>query len=93
MFSFYFISDVLEVFKDQNGKFAGCSANVETEAEMRGILSLFRASLVAFPGEKVLEEAQIFCTSYLQEALKTVPISNDSLSREVRQRYQFKFTK
>eukprot|EP00253_Pinus_taeda_P014647 PITA_14647 len=72
-------SDVLEVFKDQNGKFA----NAQTEAEIRGILNLFRASLLAFPGEKVLEEAQIFCTSYLKEALKTVPISNGSLSGEI----------
>jgi hypothetical protein len=60
---------------------------------MRGVLNLFRASLVAFPGEKVMEDAEIFSTTYLKEALKTVPICSGSLSGEVRQRYQYEFTK
>ena len=83
----------MKVLKDQNGEFA-CSANIEGEGEgeVRAVLNLFRASLVAFPGEKVMEEAQIFSTTYLKEALKTVPISGGSLSGEVRQRCQYKFT-
>jgi len=71
-----------DVFKDQNGQFA-CSANTQTEGEMRGVLNLFRASLVAFPGEKVMEDAEIFSTTYLKEALKTVPICSGSLSGEI----------
>jgi len=82
----------LKVFKNENGEFA-CSANIQTEGEIRGVLNLFRASLVAFPGENVMGEAEIFSTTYLKEALKTVPISSASLSREVRQRYHYKFTK
>ena len=83
----------MKVLKDQNGQFS-CSANIKTEGEgegegeVRAVLNLFHASLVAFPGEKVMEEAQIFSTTYLKEALKTVPISGGSLSGEVRQRYQ-----
>eukprot|EP00253_Pinus_taeda_P007093 PITA_07093 len=75
-------SDVLKVFKNENGEFA-CSANIQTEGEIRGVLNLFRASLVAFPGENVMGEAEIFSTTYLKEALKTVPISSASLSREI----------
>jgi hypothetical protein len=50
--------------------------------EMRSIVNLYRASLIAFPGEKVMEEAEIFSTKYLKEALQKIPVS--SLSREVR---------
>ena len=49
---------------------------------MRSIVNLYRASLIAFPGEKVMEEAEIFSTKYLKEALQKIPVS--SLSREVR---------
>ena len=75
------ISDVLEQFKDEKGQFA-CSA-IKTEAEIRTVLNLFRASLIAFPGEKVMEEAEIFSVIYLKEAIKKIPVS--SLSREVRE--------
>ena len=56
--------DVLEQFKDEKGQF-GCSAN-KTEGEIRTVLNLFRASLIAFPGEKVMEEAEIFSAIYLK---------------------------
>nr|F2XFA6.1 RecName: Full=(R)-linalool synthase 1, chloroplastic; AltName: Full=Terpene synthase TPS-Lin 1; Short=PsTPS-Lin-1; Flags: Precursor [Picea sitchensis]ADZ45501.1 (-)-linalool synthase [Picea sitchensis] len=72
-------SDVLEQFKDQNGQFA-CSA-IQTEGEIKSVLNLFRASLIAFPGEKVMEDAEIFSTIYLKEALLTIPVC--SLSREI----------
>jgi len=74
------IADVLKHFKDQNGQFA-CSPS-EAEGELRSIVNLYRASLIAFPGEKVMEEAEIFSTKYLKEALQKIPVS--SLSREVR---------
>jgi len=72
-------ADVLKHFKDQNGQFA-CSPS-DTEGEMRSIVNLYRASLIAFPGEKVMEEAEIFSTKYLKEALQKIPVS--SLSREI----------
>jgi hypothetical protein len=75
------MSDVLEHFKDPKGQFS-CSA-IQTEGEMRGVLNLFRASLIAFPGEIVMEEAEIFSTMYLKEALQKIPVS--SLSEEVGQ--------
>nr|UMW72399.1 putative (+)-alpha pinene synthase [Pinus nigra subsp. laricio]UMW72406.1 putative (+)-alpha pinene synthase [Pinus nigra subsp. laricio] len=72
-------SDVLENFINEKGQFA-CSA-VQTEAEIRGILNLFRASLIAFPGEKIMEGAEIFSTTYLKVALQKIPVS--ALSQEV----------
>jgi len=78
--NFHFISDVLKVFQDQNGQFS-CSA-IQTEGKTRSVLNLLRASLIAFPGEKVMEEAEIFATTYLKEALKNIQVS--SLSVEVR---------
>ena len=69
----------MEQFKDEKGKFT-CS---DTEGEIKTILNLFRASLIAFPGEKVMEEAEIFSAIYLKEAVQKLPVS--SLSREVRQ--------
>jgi hypothetical protein len=72
-------SDVLEHFKDQKGRFA-CSS-IQTEGEIRSLLNLFRASLVAFPNEKVMEEAEIFSTTYLKEAVQKIPVS--SLSRQI----------
>jgi len=71
--------DVFEQFKDQMGRIA-CSAN-QTERQISSILNLFRTSLIAFPWEKVMEEAEIFSTAYLKEALQTIPVS--SLSREI----------
>nr|AFJ73560.1 2-methyl-3-buten-2-ol synthase [Pinus pseudostrobus var. apulcensis] len=72
-------SDVLERFEEQNGQFA-CSA-IQTDGEIRSVLNLFRASLIAFPGEKVMEEAEIFSTKYLKEAILKLPVC--SLSREI----------
>nr|AAX07267.1 (-)-alpha-pinene/(-)-camphene synthase [Pseudotsuga menziesii] len=75
-------SDVLEHFKDQKGHFASCSSSsIETGGEIRSVLNLFRASLIAFPNEKVMDEAQIFSTTYLKEAVQKIPVS--SLSRQI----------
>jgi len=73
-------ADVLNLFKDQNGQFA-CSPS-QTEEEIRSVLNLYRASLIAFPGEKVMEEAEIFSAKYLEEALQKISVS--SLSQEIR---------
>nr|Q948Z0.1 RecName: Full=Camphene synthase, chloroplastic; AltName: Full=(-)-(1S,4R)-camphene synthase; AltName: Full=Agg-cam; Flags: Precursor [Abies grandis]AAB70707.1 (-)-camphene synthase [Abies grandis] len=75
-------SDVLNVFKDKNGQFSS-TANIQIEGEIRGVLNLFRASLVAFPGEKVMDEAETFSTKYLREALQKIPASS-ILSLEIR---------
>eukprot|EP00253_Pinus_taeda_P006932 PITA_06932 len=72
-------SDVLEHFKDHNGQFT-CSA-IQTEGEIGSVLNLFRASLIAFPGENVMEEAEIFSTKYLNDALQKIVSS--SLSQEI----------
>ena len=36
---------------------------------MRSMLSLFQASNISFPGEKVIDEAKAFTTNYLREVL------------------------
>nr|ACN40326.1 unknown [Picea sitchensis] len=72
-------SGVLEHFKDVKGQFV--SSSIQTEGEIRSVLNLFRASLVAFPSEDVMEEAEIFSTTYLQESVQNIPVS--SLSREI----------
>ena len=71
---------MFEHFKDKKGQFA-CS-DIQTEGEIRSILNLFRASLIAFPGERAMEDAEFFSTIYLKEALQKIPVC--SLSREVR---------
>nr|UNY86182.1 (-)-limonene synthase [Pinus armandii] len=73
-------SVVLKDFQDQNGHFAACSP-IKTEGEIRSALNLYRASLIAFPGEKVMEDAEIFSQKYLKEALQKIPVS--SLSQEI----------
>nr|Q20HU7.1 RecName: Full=(-)-limonene synthase, chloroplastic; Short=PsTPS-Lim; Flags: Precursor [Picea sitchensis]ABA86248.1 (-)-limonene synthase [Picea sitchensis] len=72
-------SEVLKVFEDQNGQFA-CSPS-KTEGEIRSALNLYRASLIAFPGEKVMEDAEIFSSRYLKEAVQKIP--DCSLSQEI----------
>lgn len=79
--------DVLEHFKNQKGQFV-CSSN-HTENEIRSVLNLFRASLIAFPWEKVMEEAEIFSTAYFKELPQTIPASG--LSREIQYFLEFRW--
>nr|WAK98082.1 3-carene synthase [Thuja plicata] len=51
------------------------------EKELRSILNLFRASLIAFPKEQALDDAKAFSTSYLKNALAN--INNTNLSKEI----------
>ena len=69
----------MEQFEDDKGQFV-CSA-IKTEAEIRTVLNLFRASLISFPEDKIMDEAEIFSAIYLKEAVKKIPVL--SLSREV----------
>nr|QMU24002.1 TPS limonene [Pinus massoniana] len=72
-------SEVLKDFQDQNGQFM-CSPR-KTEGEIRSALNLYRASLIAFPGEKVMEDAEIFSSKYLKEAMQEISVC--SLSQEI----------
>lgn len=78
-------SDAFEHFKGQNGQFV-CSS-IQTAGEIRSVLNLFRASLLAFPGEKVMEEAETFAVRYLKEMLQKIQPS--SLSQEIEYVLQF----
>ncbi|KAH9297307.1 hypothetical protein KI387_028989, partial [Taxus chinensis] len=73
-------SDVLENFKAKNGEFF-CSTT-QPEEEIKKFLNLFRASLIVFPKENVMEDAKSFATAYLNQALQNTEISS-SLSQEV----------
>nr|R9QMR3.1 RecName: Full=(-)-alpha pinene synthase 1, chloroplastic; AltName: Full=(-)-beta pinene synthase 1, chloroplastic; AltName: Full=Terpene synthase (-)alphapin1; Short=PcTPS-(-)alphapin1; Flags: Precursor [Pinus contorta]AFU73855.1 (-)-alpha pinene synthase [Pinus contorta] len=72
-------AEVLNHFKNQSGQFA-CTLK-QTEDQIRTVLNLYRASLIAFPGEKVMDEAETFSAKYLKDALQKIPVS--SLSREI----------
>uniref|UniRef100_A0A0D6QR21 Uncharacterized protein n=1 Tax=Araucaria cunninghamii TaxID=56994 RepID=A0A0D6QR21_ARACU len=72
-------ADVLEHFKGMDGQFLSFTNDIQKE--IKCFLNLYRASLIAFPGEKVLDEAKAFTTTYLKEALKK--IERSSLSREI----------
>jgi hypothetical protein len=72
---------VLGHFRNQKGCFSFFA--MQREEEIRGILNLFRASLISFPRKIVMEEAEIFSTMYLKEALQKIWVFD--LSQEVRQ--------
>eukprot|EP01018_Ginkgo_biloba_P029267 Gb_13692 [translate_table: standard] len=49
------------------------------------MLNLYRASLVAFPEEKIMEDAKIFTTEYLEKAItKCEELSDKNLSTEIK---------
>jgi HPt (histidine-containing phosphotransfer) domain-containing protein len=62
------LSAVFENFKDSNGHFF-CSA-AHFNKDVASMLSLYRASQLAFPGENILDEAKSFTSKYLKEALE-----------------------
>ncbi|GLJ06369.1 hypothetical protein SUGI_0037340 [Cryptomeria japonica] len=71
-------SGILGPYKTENGQFL-CSTAESEEEKIKGILNLYRASQIAFPGEKILEEAKDFCVTYLSEALQKTGISSHLL--------------
>nr|WBO26428.1 beta-pinene synthase [Taiwania cryptomerioides] len=73
-------SDVLESFKGKDGQLLNSST--QSQEEIKSIMNLFRASLIAFPKEKVMDEAKSFSTLYLKQALQK--IDNSNLSREIK---------
>ncbi|GLJ09977.1 hypothetical protein SUGI_0119460 [Cryptomeria japonica] len=72
-------SGVLENFKGKDGQFL--SSYSQSNKEIKTILNLFRVSLIAFHGEKIMEEAKAFATRYLEQVLPKINGSN--LSREI----------
>jgi ent-copalyl diphosphate synthase len=59
---------VLDNFKDADGQFF-CSTG-QFNKDVASMLSLYRASQLAFPEENILDEAKSFSTQYLREALE-----------------------
>ena len=87
---------VLENFKDENGQFF-CNSSGEEEQgradkRVRSMLSLFRASNISFPGEKVMDEAKTFTREYLNQVLtgEAVTDVDQSLLSEVSCKQFFK---
>lgn len=69
---------MLGPFRTENGQFF-CSTAQSEEEKIKGILNLYRASYIAFTGEKILDEAQEFSKTYLREALQKTGISSNLL--------------
>ncbi|GLJ05578.1 hypothetical protein SUGI_0020640 [Cryptomeria japonica] len=69
---------MLGSFRTANGQFLYSTAQTE-EDKIKGVLNLFRASHIAFPGEKILDEAKEFSTTYLSQAMENNGISSNLL--------------
>ncbi|KAG6488057.1 bifunctional isopimaradiene synthase, chloroplastic-like [Zingiber officinale] len=61
-------SDMIEFFRDDDGNFI-CFPG-QTHRGVSDMFNLYRFSQVAFPGEKVLKEANAFVESYLKDCVK-----------------------
>ncbi|KAH9320138.1 hypothetical protein KI387_021907, partial [Taxus chinensis] len=67
----YIVSpDVFHKFINENGKFIYHVSAEEGDSHLRSMLSLYRASEISFPGEKIMREAKSFASRYLQQALE-----------------------
>ncbi|GLJ10693.1 hypothetical protein SUGI_0133230 [Cryptomeria japonica] len=71
---------MLQQFKSKDGNFF-YSDNQSNEEELRSILNLFRASLIAFPKQQALDDAKSFLTAYLKQDLPN--INNTNISKEI----------
>ncbi|GLJ05752.1 hypothetical protein SUGI_0024540 [Cryptomeria japonica] len=80
-------SDVLRHFKGNDGQFL-CPSTQSEEEKIGSILNLYRASLIAFPGENIMDEAKAFATTYLNQALQRTDISS-ILSREIKYNMEY----
>eukprot|EP01018_Ginkgo_biloba_P025775 Gb_27156 [translate_table: standard] len=56
-------------WRDESGNFKCCEGEGDgTDVGLiRSVLNLFRASLLAFPGEKVMDEAKLFAANFLKQ--------------------------
>jgi len=86
-------SGVFDNFKDANGQFFCNSTGKQEEGNkrVRSMLTLFRASEISFPGEKVMDEAKAFTTEYLNKVLIGAKVTDidQSLLREVKYALEF----
>nr|AOG18232.1 diterpene synthase [Taiwania cryptomerioides] len=57
-------SEVLKIFKNEKGEFFSFAD--KTHREVEGMLSLYKCSQIAFPGETMMKEAKTFTESYLR---------------------------
>ncbi|KAA8526462.1 hypothetical protein F0562_008335 [Nyssa sinensis] len=55
-------ADLFKKFKDREGNFKTC-----TSEDVKGMLSLYEASYLAFEGENILDEAKVFTSMHLKE--------------------------
>ncbi|XP_059065092.1 alpha pinene synthase, chloroplastic-like [Cryptomeria japonica] len=74
------ISYVLSNFKGNVGQFV-CPSSLSEEEKIGSILNLYRASLIAFLEENIMDEAKAFAITYLNEALEKTDITSH-LSRK-----------
>ncbi|KAH9297120.1 hypothetical protein KI387_028802 [Taxus chinensis] len=74
-------SEVLNNFKDENGRFF--SSLGQTHVELRSMVNLLRASDLAFPDEPLMDDAKIFAEAYLRDALATRISTNTKLFKEI----------
>ncbi|XP_057849806.2 sesquiterpene synthase Cad [Cryptomeria japonica] len=62
-------SDVFQKFKAEEGQFFGFGSSHE-DTKLAIMLNLYKASELDFPDEKILKEARVFASTYLQRAMK-----------------------
>ncbi|KAH7843805.1 hypothetical protein Vadar_020892 [Vaccinium darrowii] len=63
--------DLLQVFKDKNGNFMESLSK-----DIKGLLSLYKASYFSFEGENLMEEAKVF-TTHLKDYTKGETVDKD----------------
>ncbi|GLJ33855.1 hypothetical protein SUGI_0680490 [Cryptomeria japonica] len=72
-------SEVIKNFQNEKGEFFSFAD--KTHREVEGMLSLYKCSQIAFPGETIMKEAKIFTQNYLQNLPETKHFN--ALGREV----------
>ncbi|XP_057872931.2 alpha pinene synthase, chloroplastic-like [Cryptomeria japonica] len=80
-------ADVLRHFKGNDGQFL-CPSSLSEEEKIGSILNLYRASLIAFPEENIMDEAKAFAATYLNQALEKNNISSHLL-REIKYNLEY----
>ncbi|XP_027908693.1 tricyclene synthase EBOS, chloroplastic-like [Vigna unguiculata] len=64
-------ADIFERFKEENGNF-----KTSLVSDVKGMLSLYEASFFGYEGEKILDEAMVFSSFHLRDALNKGESSN-----------------
>eukprot|EP01018_Ginkgo_biloba_P025693 Gb_11595 [translate_table: standard] len=86
--------NVLDKWRDESGHFKCCEGERDgTDVGLiRSMLNLFRVSLLAFPGEKVMDEAKLFAANFLKQlvAKADLDVSSANLLQEVK--YALEYT-